>query len=280
MPHPVADILLKAATHNGSESHRQGNLLEFRSGERLIVCGDLHGHRHNLAKVIAYAALGSLASRMLIIQEVIHGGAIDNEGGDRSFELLVRAARLKNQFPSQVHFLLSNHDMAQFTDNEITKNGCGFCKAFDIGLAKAYGADAEEIGAACDVFFRSQPLAGRCPNGIFISHTLPSPARCKHFDPEIFHRPYREQDFRSGGAVYDMVWGRHHDEATLDQMALLLNCTMFVNAHQNQDDGFALNGRQLIIASDHAHGTIAEFSADENIPLDLLSSVVRPIVRL
>jgi hypothetical protein len=280
MAHAVADILLKAAQLNRSDPHRQGNVLEFRPGERLLVCGDLHGHRHNLSKVIGYAALGSAPSRMLVLQEVIHGGAIDSEGGDRSFELLVRAARLKNQYPGQVHFLLSNHDLAQFTDNEITTNGCGFCKAFDIGLEKAYGADAAEVEAAMDEFFRSQPLAGRCPNGIFISHTLPSPVRAKRFDPEVLRRPYREEDFKNGGAVYDLVWGRRHDEATLDQMALLLNCTMFVNAHQNQDDGFALNGRQLIIASDHAHGTIAEFGADENIPPDMLASVVRPIVKL
>ncbi len=280
MAHPVAQILLEAAKHNANNAHRQGNLLQFKEGERLIVVGDLHGHRHNLSKVISYAALGMAPARMLILQEVIHGGAIDSEGGDRSFELVVRAARLKNQYPDQVHFLLSNHDLAQLTDNEITKNGCGFCKAFDIGLAKAYGTDATEIGAAMDVFFRSQPLAGRCPNGIFLSHSLPSPNRRKFFDPEILHRPYRDEDFRPGGSVYELTWGRRQDMDTLDEMAMILSCTMFINAHQNQDDGFALNGRQLIIASDHAHGHIAEFAADENIPVDLLGSLVRPIVRL
>ena len=280
MSHPVADILLKAAEINRSEGHRHGNLLEFCPGERLIVAGDLHGHRQNLTKVIAHAALGTSAHRMLVLQEVIHGGAIDESGNDRSFELLVRAARLKNQFPSQVHFLLSNHDLAQMLDNEITKNGLGYCRAFDAGLAEAYGADTPDIAAAMDVFFGSQPLAGRCPNGIVLSHSLPSPRREKLFDPEVLHRPYRDEDLRHGGSVYELVWGRRQDEQTLDYMAHLLDCQLFINAHQAQDEGYLLNGRQLIIATEHARGTIAEFDADEDISLDLLEAVIRPIARI
>ncbi len=280
MAHPVADILGDAAERCRTEAHREGNLLRFDAGERLIVAGDLHGCRANLVKIIKHAALGADRRRMLILQELIHGGPIDAHGADRSFEVLLRAVRLKQQHPAQVHFLLANHDISEATGNEISKDGFGSCRAFRAGLANAYGQDADEIHRAICDFFASLPLAARCPNGVLISHSLPSPGREALFDPAIFTRPYRDEDFRLGGSVYELLWGRHHTPEALDALTGPLEASIFINGHQPQDNGYLVNGRQLILASEHPRGTIAEFDAGEDLELDMLDTLVRPIRRL
>lgn len=281
MSHPAAHIFLDAARHNQSEAHRSGNVVEFRPQEHLIVAGDLHGHRQNFVKILPHAALGADPSRMLVLQEIIHGGPADSQGGCRSCELLLRAARLKSQHPAQVHFLMGNHDVAQLTGNEITKEGCGVCKAFQDGVHTAFGADAGEVYAAIREFLRSLPLAARCPNGLVLSHSLPSPGRVSLFDPAVLNRPYEDEDFLRGHSVYELTWGRRQDETVLKEMATLLGGQLFVTGHQPQENGFSINaGRQLILASDHAHGVIAEFNADQPVEGDDLAHLVRPIVTL
>lgn len=281
MAHPVAEIFLTAARHNRTEEHRAGNVIHFRPGEHMIVAGDVHGNRQNLAKILSYADLGRHPARMLVLQEIIHGGATDDKGGDRSFELLMRAARLRNQFPSQVHFLLGNHDIAQLTDNEITKEGAGVCKGFDLGLLHAFQTDAPEVAAAIDEFILSMPLAGRCPNGVFLSHSLPSPGRAQMFDPEVLTRPYLPEDFHRGHGVYELLWGRHHDADTLNQFASLLGATLFINGHQPVECGYTVNHeRQLILSSDHPHGALVDFLAEETLTPDDLPGHVKTIMSL
>ncbi len=280
MAHPVAEIFTTAAEFNETADRRQDNALLFEPGDRLIVTGDIHGNRGNLSKIIIHANLKANPNRMLILQELIHGGPIDANGGCRSFEALVRAARIKNQFPEQVHFLLSNHDAAQMAGNEITKDGCGSCKIFTQGLINAYGDDADEIVAAMNAFFRSEPLLARCPNGVVISHSLPSPGREQFFDPKMIDRPYEDLDFGKGQSVYEMIWGRRQTPASLDIMADILGATAFINAHQPQASGYRITGRQLILASEHPRGVIAEFQADEEIDLELLDTLTVRIATL
>jgi len=280
MAHPAAEIFLGAARLNRQSSRREGNVLRFGEGEHLIVAGDIHGHRQNLNRIIRYAQLTGHPKRMLVLQEIIHGGPTDNEGGDRSFEVLLRAARLKVQHSDQVHFLLGNHDQAQIIDGEITKDGHRACLSFDQGLAHAYGDDADEIAAAIDQMLLSMPLAGRCPNGVMLSHSLPSAAGLKRFDPAVFNSEITAETLCRGGGAYELLWGRHHDAATLDRLAEMLAAGIFINGHQPQDNGFAVNHRQLIIASEHPAGVIAEFRADEPIEPEMLGELVRKIVRL
>lgn len=280
MGHPVADILLEAARTCRDDPRRDGNVLHFDAGERMIVCGDLHGNRPNLAKVISHADLKSSDSRVLILQELLHGGPTDAEGGCRSFEILLRAARLKNQHPRAVYFLLSNHDVTELTDGEITKNGVGKIKALRAGLANAYGADADEVVEAMKHLLLSLPLLAQCGNGVAISHSLPSPGREDRFKLDVLRRPYRREDFRRGGAVYEFVWGRRHSAASLETMAAMLDAEAFVNGHQPQLDGFLVNKRQLILASEHPCGAIAEFDADEPVDPELLDTLVRRISAL
>ncbi len=281
MPHPVANTFRQVTQLIVEDPHRTGNCLRFAAGEEVLYTGDIHGNRANLTKILRYADLGSHPRRRLVLQELIHDGPGDQAGGDRSFELLLRAARLKISYPQRVHFLLGNHDLAQFTGNEITKNGAGLCKAFDEALERSFGEAAEEVRqAVCDAF-RALPLAGRCEGGTFLSHSLPSPGRMALVDWEILDRPYRQEDFPRGGSVYEFVWGRGHTPEQLEELARRLQARFFLMGHQPVRGGYQIvPDRAAIIASESSHGTVLAFDAGEELSAEIVSERVRPIVAL
>ncbi len=281
MTHPVANTFDKAAELIAADANRRGNCLQFKAGDRIIYTGDIHGNRKNLAKIIAYAALGAHPQRRLILHEIIHGGPTDPSGGDRSVETLLRAARLKISYPEQVFFLLANHDIAQITGNEITKGGCGVCKAFDAGLDNAFGPDAAEVRSAVNRLLRSQPLAAMCANGALMAHSVPGPERIKLIDWEIFNRPYEEEDFHRGGSLYEWTWGQVRSPEQLDELADRLDVKWFMLGHRLIESGYEIHhDRAVILASNHAHGAVMEFDAGEPLSEETLKDYVYPIVSL
>ncbi|MDY7011230.1 MAG: metallophosphoesterase [Planctomycetota bacterium] len=280
MSHPVANTFTSAAELVAEDDNRQGNCLLFKLGEKIIYVGDIHGHRRNLAKVIAHAALSVQPHRRLVLQELIHGGPTDQEGADRSVEVLLRAARLKISYPGQVFFLMANHDISQITGYEILKNGRGECEAFDASLDRSFGQDAEEVRSAIHRLLRNQPLAARCENGLFMTHSLPSPNRMDLIDWDILNRPYVDEDFNRGGTLHEWVWGRDHPAEQLADLAERLEAERFLLGHQPCKTGYQIqHGASIIIDSHHSHGVIMEF--DAGLPLDEnIDEHIRPIVAL
>ncbi|MDY6914057.1 MAG: hypothetical protein SVT52_06340 [Planctomycetota bacterium] len=281
MSEAFANIFRDAARCNRDDPRRKGNVVYLDAGCELIVSGDIHGHRRNFAKILDYAGLNRPAGCILVLQEIIHGPVDPGSGHDRSAELLLRAARLKATHPESVIFLLSNHDAAQLTGNEITKNGVGQCKSFTEGMAYAFGEDWRKVSAAIDEFFESFAIAIRCANGTFISHSLPSPARMEAAGLEILDRPYRRQDLHRGGAVYEWLWGRGQSAEQLDGLAERLGVEFFVASHVHVESGYEMRApRLLLITSDHDHGCVLRFSADSPLTADTAPGLVRPIVAL
>lgn len=288
MGHPVARTFLEAAELIRNDHARRGNLLEFAGGEEIIFTGDIHGHRPNLTKIIRHADLAAHPQRRLVLQEIIHGGPASSPetgpsdpGPDRSVELLLRAARLKLSYPGQVHFLMGNHDLAQFSGGEITKDGRGECKAFDAGLEAVFGRDSKEVCQAVYEMLRSLPLAGRCANGAFLSHSLPGPHRMQQVDWQILQRPYADEDFRRGGTVYEWTWGRGHTKEQLAEIAARVGARLFLLGHQHIEAGHDVQlGCIVILASSHAHGEVMVFDAGEEISLESLAGYIKPIVAL
>jgi len=279
--HPVAETFAQAAHRIRTDPQRQGNTLSFAKEDEVVYAGDIHGARANLAKIIGFADLAAHPRRRLVLQEIIHGGPTDADGGDRSVELLLRAARLKIAHPEGVFFLMANHDLAQVTGNEITKEGRGACEAFDRGLDHNFGPAAAEVRAAVKDFLRCLPLAAKCPNGIFLAHSLPSPNRMDLMDWTILDRTYRDEDLRRGGSAYEVTWGRGHTPAQLDALAETLGATQFLLGHQHIPTGHQIvPNRAMILASDHQHGAVAVFDAGEPVADDGLADLVRPIVAL
>ncbi len=280
MPHPVAKSFDQAAELISNDSARQGNCLRFAAGEEIVYAGDIHGHWQNLAKIIAFADLDSHRRRRLLLQEIVHGSLTD-KGDDPSVDVLLRAARLKLSHPEQVFFLVGNHDIAEITGNEITKDGAGSCKAFAAGLERAFGPDAAEVRSAVYKMLRSQPLTARCENRMLLSHSLPSPNRMGMIDWEILGRPYRDEDFRRGGSVYEWTWGRGYAPEQLTELAERLDVDQFLLGHKHIETGHEVPCPNVIIlASNHSHGAVMVIDAGRKIPDEDLPKHVRPIVAL
>lgn len=267
MSNVAADIFRQAAHANEQDPRRRGNVVELEGGCNVVVTGDVHGNRQTFARILTYFERPSARPRRLVLQELIHGPLDEETGQDRSVELLLRAARLKVARPSDVIFLMGNHDLAQITGMEVAKEGAESCKAFVEGVHFAFGADGEQVLQAVDDFLRSMPLAAKCPNGVWITHSLPSPMRTATAGTEILTRPYQYEDFLRGGPVYEWTWGRGQTDEQVDALAAALGAELFVLGHRHTQSGIETVARRAVaIASDHNHGCLVEFASD--LPLD------------
>lgn len=275
----TADIFRQAAQLNTEDPRRRGATVHLASDQLdIVVSGDIHGNRSSLAKIIDYAAVGSSPSRLLILQEIVHGPLDARTGHDRSVEVLLRAARLKVSHSQNVIFLMGNHDLAQVTGNEINKDGRGVCRSFDEGVEFCFGAEAPDILDAIKELAISMPLAVRCPNNVMVIHSLPSPHRMHLAGLDVLDRPYAEADFLRGGAAYEWTWGRDQTDQQTDQLAEQLGVEFFVLGHQYTPDGWQMvTSRAVAIASDHAMGCVVHFDTAAALTAETITDHIKPL---
>lgn len=264
---PSADRVIEtfniAAEENEISPLRSYNLVSLPAEGEVWITGDMHDHRRNFEKLVRAADLGNHPDRHIVLHELIHGDRFDATGAEGSWEMLYNAAELKCDFPSQVHFLLANHDLAQIYGEGIMKAGFSVCEAFSAGVKQVFNSQADKVEIAIKQFLLSLPLGIQCPNGIFICHSLPTDSQVESFDFNVFHRPLTGPDFaRKTGPVYQLIWGRHMSPAVAAAFAEKMQAKIIVTGHQPQEEGYRVNGEQhLIIASDHNQGVF--------LPLDL-----------
>lgn len=281
MPNIAADIFRQAAKLNLEDPRRSGNVLTVEPGSDMLVSGDLHGYRNGLVKLIAAADLGNNPRRRLVLQEIIHGPADAATNLDRSVELLMRAARLRVSHPRQVLMVLGNHDVAQVTGNEITKEGRGVVKAFLEGVKASFGDASDEVLGAINEFLLSMPMALRCPNKVFIAHSLPSPSRMERAGMEILGRPIGPEDLKRGGGAYEWTWGRDHTAEQLDALAGQLDVEYFILGHRHSQQGYeVISPRGLTMSTDHERGYVMKFDGDRPVDGGKLDAYLRPILTL
>lgn len=276
----VADIFRQAAEILRADPRRSGNIVQLEDAVEVLLAGDIHGNRNWLTRIINAAHVESQDSRRLVLQELIHG-PLDAAGRDRSFELLLRSARLLISQPQRVLFLMGNHDLAQATGGEISKEGRNTCKDFEAAVCKDYGADGAEILRASYDFLLAMPIAIRCPNKVLLSHSLPSPNRMRFAGVEFFGRPLTQQDLLRGGPVYEWTWGRGQTPEQTELLAAQLDVELFILGHRHTPDGFEkITPRAVTIASDHDYGCVVRFRTDEPLTMDTLPQHVLPLAGL
>ena len=280
MSNPVAQIFREAARLNSGDQRRRGNVVQIDDDCEMIVSGDLHGNRQGLNRIIGHAALGPAGTRRLVLQEIVHGPIDPKTGHDRSIEVLLRAARLKLTHPRDVLFLMGNHDVAEVTQNEITRDGQPSLKTFSEGIAMAFEDGAEEVRSALKVFLLSQPLAVRA-GPVMISHSLPSRASTLDSCCEVLDRPYTTEDLRRGGPVYEWTWGRRHTPEIVDDLAKRLGVEFFIMGHYHSPLGHEwITPRAVTLASDHQHGCLMQFSTRKSLTAEAAQAGVKPLVML
>jgi hypothetical protein len=259
MPQTTIDLLSRGIRANQTDRFRRANLVCLPAQGTLVVGGDIHGHRRNFERLVSQARLAEHPERHLVLQEIIHGGPEDGAGGCLSYQLLLDAIRVKVSFPDQVHFVMGNHDTAMINSSEVMKNGKEMNRAMALALERQFGPAGPQVRLAIQQFLFSQPLAVKCGNRVWISHSLPNDRSVDQFDPGVFERELRLSDCEKPGSAYLLTWGRRHSQTTLDRMAKLLDVDVFVLGHQPQQNGWTRGGTNLVIlASDHNHGCLLQ----------------------
>jgi hypothetical protein len=255
-----AAVLHEAAKLNREDPLRSGSLLEFPDYGQLVMTGDLHGHQRNFHKLRKFADLEHSPARHVMLHELIHAEPDEPLAPDMSHITLIEAARWKTEFPDQVHFLQSNHEMSQLTRKDICKGGRIVTHDFERGLAATYGSGAEEVlEGICD-YIASLALAGRTANRIFLSHSLPNTRVLSTFDASVVRRDLEPNDLLDGGDAYSMVWGRNQTPESLETLAAAFDVDRFICGHQPQEDGYdVVHDKLIILASDHNHGVFLPF---------------------
>ena len=261
----MIDLLNSGVEANNADRFRRGNLIYLPFDVQLIATGDIHGHQRNFERIVAFADLANNPDRHIILQEIIHGGQEDAEGGCLSYKLLFDVVHYKLNFPDRVHIIMGNHDIAYINNSKIMKDGKEMNRSMRLALEREFQDAGTDIELAIRQFLFSQPLATRCENRIWLSHSLPSDRFVDKFDRQILDRQLKTSDCEKPGSAYLLTWGRNISQQTLDKMAKLFDVDIFILGHQPQQEGWRQAGRNLIIiASDHNHGCL--------LPIDLAKS--------
>ena len=273
---------LEGGTHaNFSASCRRGSVdsIDAGPGQRLIATGDLHDNPVNFHKLVLAAGMTLNEPGMegdaettaphlchLTLHEIIHSDRLMN-GMDMSYRALVRVADLKARYPKHVHTLLGNHELAQFNNSTILKDGVKSVDVFNDGVAFAFGEDAPRVNDALRAFIRSMPVALEChtPRGtILCAHSLPPPASMARFDTTILKRDLTDDDYAPRtGSLHLMTWGRGYDADGLEDLVERWGVYLFILGHEHAEDGVRfVPPNAIVLASDHERGAY--------LPIELL----------
>ena len=281
MPHTIVDLLDRAAQANHTDQFRLGSLISLPARGSLIAAGDIHGHRRNFERLLAFADLDNNPDRHVVLQEIIHGGPTDSEMGCLSYELLFDVARYKLNYPDRVHIIMGNHDIAFISNSEVIKDSREMNRSMRLALARRFADDSPQIEQAMSRFLLSQPLAVRCDNRIWLSHSLPGDRYLDKFDHQVIHRKLEAGDCEKPGSAYLLTWGRNITEAALDKIAQLFDVDIFILGHQPQPQGWANLGKNcIIIASDHSHGCLLPINLAESCTVDRLVESIVPLASI
>lgn len=277
----VIETFEAAKEENLLDRHRTAQVVTLPESGEVWMTGDLHDHRSNYNKLVRAADLASHPDRHLILHELIHGDHFDAAGAEDSWLTLFRAAELKCEFPSQVHFLFANHDLAQIHGEGIMKGGLSVCEAFNSAITRDFKDRAATVQVVITEFLLSLPLAVRCPNGLFFCHSLPPDEQIPAFDFSVFDREQlTANDYRRRvGPVYQLIWGRKVTPAGVEQFAEQVKADLIITGHQPQEMGYLVNGdRHLIVASDHNQGVFLPLNLAERYDMTKLVSRLRKFI--
>ena len=281
MPQTIIDLLSNGIKASNADKFRRGNLIHLPAEGSLTIAGDIHGHRRNFERVVAFADLANNPDRHIVLQEIIHGGLEDSQGGCLSYKLLFDVVRYKLSFPDHVHIIMGNHDTAFINNSEVMKNGKEMNRAMRLALDREFRGAGSDVELAIRQFLFSQPLAVRCDNRIWVSHSLPGDRYIDKFDPNILDRQLKINDVVRPGSAYLLTWGRKHSQTLLDKMAKLFDVDIFILGHQWQEEGWCQAGKNLIIiASDHDHGCFLSIELAKSYTVEELFDSIMPLASI
>jgi hypothetical protein len=279
MPQPdrLLNTLHQAARAFRQTPDRIGHVVRLPAGTEVLVAGDMHGSVENFRLLLRRADLAAHPKLHLVLQEVVHGPFRYPAGGDKSHQLLDLVAALKCQYPKRVHFLLGNHELAQWQGQRIAKGLDNQNDLFTTGVENAYGDAAAQILAAYNELFAAADLAVVTANRVWLSHSLPSSRRLPTFDAVDLERDeLRPEDLHVGGSVYALLWGRDLSEANAKAFLKRIDADWLITGHiPCPEEGYMTpNTRQLILDAMATPACCCQFTTDRPVTLaDLVAGI-------
>ena len=281
MPQTIIDLLNKGAEAGNTDRFRRANLIHLPADGSLIVAGDIHGQRRNFERIVAFADLANNPDRHVVLQEIIHGGPENSQGGCLSYKLLFDAVRYRLSFPDRVHIIMGNHDTAFISNSEVVKDGKEMNRLMCLALEREFQQDSTDVELAIKQLLLSHPLAVRSENRIWVSHSLPSDRYIDKFDQQILDRQLKINDCERPGSAYLLTWGRNMSQSLLDRMARLFDVDIFILGHQSQQQGWSRAGENLIIiTSDHNHGCLLSVDLAKSYTVEELIGAIVPLASI
>jgi predicted phosphodiesterase len=281
MSEMIIDLLERGQSACEQDRYRKGNVVHLPGEGTLIATGDIHGHRRNFERILSFADLTHNPQNHVLLHELIHGGDEDEFGGCLSYELLFDAIEYKLKFPDQVHFIMGNHDTTFINNSRVMKSGREMNQALRAAMDRRFGADSEKVKLAMRQFLFSQPLAVRCPNRIWLSHSLPSDRYADYFDFNLFKRKLKINDVVKPGDAYILTWGRRISQKNLDRFARVLDVDIFIVGHQPHSKGYSQAANNLLVlASDHTHGCLLPIDLTRFYTIEGLIQSIVPIASI
>jgi hypothetical protein len=281
MPQTIIDLLNKGAEANNTDKFRRGNIIYPPTDARLIATGDIHGHRRNFERIVAFADLANNPATHIVLQEIIHGGPTDAQGGCLSYKLLFDVVRYKLNFPDRIHIIMGNHDIAFINNSKVMKDGKEMNRSMRSALDREFLQASANVQLAIKQLLLSQPLAVKTENRIWMSHSLPADHFVDKFDRQVLDSPLKNSDYEKPGSAYLLTWGRNLSQKTLDKMAELFDVDIFILGHQPQQKGWSRAGENLlIIASDHNHGCLLPIDLAKSYTVDTLIDSMVPLASI
>lgn len=251
MPDPakLLTILRQAVVAFRDTPGRMGRFLQLPAAAEVLVAGDMHGSVENFRLLLKQADLARQPTRHLVLQEVVHGPFRYPGGGDKSHQLLDLIAALKCQFPQRVHFLLGNHELAQWQNQRIGKGDVDQNDLFRAGVGEAYGSRAAEVYTCYLDLFAASNLLVRTPNRVILSHSLPTPRSLPNFDlGKVKQEELKPEDLVLGGWLHSLVWGRDTSEANASAFLDKVDGDLLITGHIPCEQGYSVpNARQIIL---------------------------------
>jgi hypothetical protein len=278
MPQPdrLVNTLRQAALAFRQTPGRVGRIVRLAAAAEVMVGGDMHGSVENFRLLLKRADLATHPQRHLVLQEVVHGPFRYPQGGDKSHQLLDLIAALKCQYPERVHFLLGNHELAQWQGHRIAKGLDNQNDLFTLGVENAYADWAPQVIEAYNALFAAIDLAVVTANRVWISHSLPSSRRLATFDPAALeHDQSRAEDMELGGAIHALVWGRDVSEANAAAFLARVDADLLITGHIPCPEGYDTpNSRQLILDAMTTPACCCLFPTDRPVTLaDLIAGI-------
>jgi hypothetical protein len=263
----VTEVLRAAAESMRTAEGRRGATQWIPSRGTLLATGDLHDNLAHLQAVLELARLDASTDHHVILHELIHGESLTG-GMDTSYRMLVRVAELVLAYPSQVHPLLANHELAQACKLRISKGSGEQVQLFLDGLDWVFGDEAQQVSDAVDHFIRAMPVAVRTESGLFCAHSTPAPFEVEAFDVGALDRgldPDRYADH--DGLAWQFTWGRGQTPESSRRVAERLGARLMVCGHAYVEQGAeAVSPELLLLNSDHARGVAVEIPLAGPLP--------------